>query len=198
MTTQPNEHEPVTESVSAPDRVRDAVIEAARRLFAERGIHAVSVREIAREVGVSHTLLHLYFGNKEEIVRQVLKRYDHNVAAEFLDAEKIDVAVGQIFREVVSDPALVKVLGAALVEGIVPDRIAAPGVTQKALIEQLDGKMSDGVDPRIVSVLLSSMAIGWAISSDWLLDEVGIPPEDRELAVEKAASMLQKMVRECL
>lgn len=199
MTTQQGQAQEVTtEEMSAPDRVRDAVVEAACRLFAERGIHAVSVREIAREVGVSHTLLHLYFGNKEEIVRQVLKRYDGNVAAELLQTERLDIAVGQVFRDIINDRALVRVLGAALVEGIVPERIAAPGVAQQALIGRLNTHAEGDEDPRILAVLLSSMAIGWAISSDWLLEEAGIPASEHDKAVDQAASLLERMVRDCM
>lgn len=146
---------------------------------------------------MSHTLLHLYFGNKEEIVRQVLKTYDTSAAVELIQGENIDFAVGEAFRQVVADPTVVKVLGAALVEGIVPEHIEAENVAHKALIKRLEGTVEDGVDPRIVSVLVSSMAIGWAIGADWLLDEAGVPGDERDKAVEQAAGILERMIRDC-
>jgi AcrR family transcriptional regulator len=46
------------------DRSRRALIEAARALFGERGFDGVSVTDIGRRAGVSHTLINTYFGGK--------------------------------------------------------------------------------------------------------------------------------------
>ena len=44
--------------------VREALIDAARALFAARDYRAVSLREIAAEAGVSPAMVHYYFGDK--------------------------------------------------------------------------------------------------------------------------------------
>ncbi|MBW2374153.1 MAG: helix-turn-helix transcriptional regulator, partial [Deltaproteobacteria bacterium] len=44
--------------------VREALLEAARSLFAARDFRAVSLREIAAEAGVSPAMVHYYFGDK--------------------------------------------------------------------------------------------------------------------------------------
>ncbi|TDM06607.1 MAG: hypothetical protein C4K60_19060 [Ideonella sp. MAG2] len=47
----------------------------AQRLFAERGIDAVSLREIAREAGqLNNSALHYHFGSKDELIRAILVR----------------------------------------------------------------------------------------------------------------------------
>jgi AcrR family transcriptional regulator len=190
----------MTDAVAAtgPDRVREAVVAAACRLFAERGIHAVSVREIAREVGVSHTLLHLYFGSKEEIVRQVLDPYDGQFAVELAKAPRVDEAVGHVFRQLANDRDLTRVLAAALVEGIVPDRIDTEAATPVGLVERLQAQREsdDGVDPRVLSVVMSATAIGWAVAGDWLAETVGLEG-DREAVVDQVAAVLEKIVRDC-
>lgn len=198
VTTRTDPQAKQTETVgSAPERVREAVVEAARRLFSERGIHAVSVREIAREVGVSHTLLHLYFGNKDEIVRQVLGRFDSSIATALTEAEDLEATVGEVFVGMAKDPALTRVLSAALVEGIVPDRIEAQGHAQEALLSRLQADGPCEIDPRVLTAMLSAAAIGWAVASDWLLDEVGIADAEREHAVEQGAELLRQLVRTC-
>jgi AcrR family transcriptional regulator len=50
-----------SEDLTARARIRDAAI----RLFADKGIDAASIREIAQEAGVSSGLLRHHFGSKE-------------------------------------------------------------------------------------------------------------------------------------
>jgi TetR/AcrR family transcriptional regulator, repressor for neighboring sulfatase len=54
------------------EEVYAATIQAATWLFAERGIAAVSVREVATRAGVNPALVHRYIGGKKVLVRAVL------------------------------------------------------------------------------------------------------------------------------
>lgn len=58
------------EDLTARARIRDAAV----RLFADRGIDATTVRDIAREAGVSAGLLRHHFGSKEDL-RDACDRY---------------------------------------------------------------------------------------------------------------------------
>jgi len=51
---------------------RQAVLDAARQLFAERGYDGASVRDIAGAAGVDPALVHHYFGSKQELFLTVL------------------------------------------------------------------------------------------------------------------------------
>ncbi|GAP51376.1 TetR/AcrR family transcriptional regulator [Streptomyces azureus] len=66
------------------------VLEAAARLFYERGIHAVGVDLIAAEAGVTKKTLYDRFGSKEQIVVEYLADRDERWRA-FL-AERLDAA----------------------------------------------------------------------------------------------------------
>jgi AcrR family transcriptional regulator len=46
---------------------RQAILEAARALFAERGYHSATIRGIAAVAGVDPALVHHYFGTKEAL-----------------------------------------------------------------------------------------------------------------------------------
>lgn len=54
---------PASEDLTARARIRDAAL----RLFADRGIDGVTVRDIARAVGVSSGLIRHHFGSKEAL-----------------------------------------------------------------------------------------------------------------------------------
>ncbi len=61
---------------SAGLRTREAILEAALRLFLRQGYHATGVREIAREAGVSLGAAYNHFASKEQILEELLKQYN--------------------------------------------------------------------------------------------------------------------------
>ncbi len=50
-----------------PSQTREAVLGAARRLFAERGYEKTTIRAIGREADVDAALVHHFFGTKEQV-----------------------------------------------------------------------------------------------------------------------------------
>jgi AcrR family transcriptional regulator len=57
---------------------KEAIINAARKLFTERGITDVSVNEIATKAGVSQVSIYNYFGDKNTLAKEVLISYVEN------------------------------------------------------------------------------------------------------------------------
>lgn len=52
---------------------RNNLISTATRLFAERGLHGVSIRELSKAAGVSISMISYYFGGKEGLYASVLQ-----------------------------------------------------------------------------------------------------------------------------
>jgi AcrR family transcriptional regulator len=52
--------------------VREHMLDAATRLFAERGIAATTVAQIAADVGVTSAMVHYYFTNREQLLDAVV------------------------------------------------------------------------------------------------------------------------------
>lgn len=65
-----------------PEDTRSRILEAAERLFAERGIDAVSVRAVLKEAGVNVALANYHFGSREGLVSELLKSRLGPLAAE--------------------------------------------------------------------------------------------------------------------
>lgn len=62
---------------AAPPRTRrraSEIIDAAARVFAERGYHGASTQDIADVLGIRQASLYYYFGSKEEALEQVCMR----------------------------------------------------------------------------------------------------------------------------
>ena len=58
----------------ARPEARDKLLDAASRLFAERGAGEVSLRTVAAEAGVTPAMVHYYFGGKEGLYDAMLER----------------------------------------------------------------------------------------------------------------------------
>lgn len=56
-----------------PTETREAILAAARSLFAEKGYDGASLRAIARAAGVDPALVHHFFGNKEGVFVEAMR-----------------------------------------------------------------------------------------------------------------------------
>ncbi|MBS4196244.1 TetR/AcrR family transcriptional regulator [Lederbergia citri] len=53
------------------EETKELILNAAGKLFAKKGFDSVSIREIAKEAGCSHTTIYLYFKDKEALLHQL-------------------------------------------------------------------------------------------------------------------------------
>lgn len=62
------------------DLLRKQIIAAAEELFLSEGLKNVSMRSIAQKIGYSATTIYIYFKNKEELIKELIKsNYDEFV-----------------------------------------------------------------------------------------------------------------------
>jgi AcrR family transcriptional regulator len=62
---------PKNKSPEDREKLRTRILDAARTLFVERGIEAVSMREIAKQINYSATTLYHHFADKEALLQAV-------------------------------------------------------------------------------------------------------------------------------
>lgn len=75
----------------------DAIIEAARRIFAQRGFAKTTMAEIARHAGVADGTLYLYFKNKEDLARAVVSDfYKRLTASAQIGVDGLDTTAEQL------------------------------------------------------------------------------------------------------
>jgi AcrR family transcriptional regulator len=67
------------------ESTRDALIEAARALFAARGYAAVGTEEIVRSAGVTRGALYHHFGGKRDLFEAVYERIEAELAQRIAD-----------------------------------------------------------------------------------------------------------------
>lgn len=80
-------------SYSVGIATREAILKSATELIAEVGYHGISLRDLARRVGISHPAVVYHFPNKESLIRAVIVRWEDAYGA--IDVE-IDSETGEL------------------------------------------------------------------------------------------------------
>ena len=67
---------PVRRSRKAEQRAEtmEQIFDAAEELFSKHGLHGVTLKDVAKQVGVHHTLLNYYFADKKALFDAVFAR----------------------------------------------------------------------------------------------------------------------------
>src|ERR1700751_3018680 len=77
---------------------REAIVEAADRLFLDRGFGAVTMDELAEAAGVARRTLYNQFSSKEEIFREMLLRLSGQLEIEFPSGVETEGDVEDVLR----------------------------------------------------------------------------------------------------
>jgi TetR/AcrR family transcriptional regulator len=65
---------------------RDQILDAAERLFAGQGFARATIKQIGRAAGVNSALLYYYFADKDQLYREVLRRFVSRLVARTMSA----------------------------------------------------------------------------------------------------------------
>ncbi len=175
-TSAPRKRAPGRPAADAPDQ-RASVLDAALACFVRQGIGATSLRDIAREAGVTPALLHYYFGDKPQLQAAVVEERLMPVMAmlrEPLQQAGDDVAaliagfVGGVGKMAIAHPWLpplwvreVLCEGGALrdvmfqrVGPVIPNMMAA-----RFAAAQARGEIQPDLDPRLLMVSLVGLTL---------------------------------------
>ena len=164
------------------------IVEAMRASVAIRGAGGSTFDHVAREAGVSRGLLHYYFGTKERLLVEVVRR-DCDIRMAALDEalsdartpdDFIDVLVRSLEDAVEHDPAFFALIFEIFTVARRNEEIAAEMAelmrrTREQLAELLAAKQRDGIldladEPDAVAAVLFALGDGLAL---WALSEPG-------------------------
>lgn len=180
------------------DQVREAVLQAAERLFGERGVTDVSMREVAREAGVNHGLLHRHFGNKDDLLAALFERSSHVGAGRLLALGTVEDGLRNLMSTT-GRSSYVRVLAAALDAGADPASLASNGEATDALAELLAAEQShdgdDATDARLVAAATFAFVLGWRHFGGFLVATTGLDDRSPRELDEELTALLVKMVR---
>ena len=170
-----------TQATAAGAEKRRVILDAAVRVFAEKGYHTCRVGDIAEEAGIAHGLLYHYFASKDEVLRtifvenwgELIARFRAVEAADEPAAAKLEGIAKILLRTWRNDPALVTVMvrevaRSQLLQEQVEDVREAFTILQRVIEEgQSTGAFRRDLDARLASWVvyggLEEVLTGWVL-----------------------------------
>jgi len=97
---------------AAPLELREACVIAAQEVIAEKGVENLSLRDVARKLGVSHQAPYKHYPSRDHLLAEVMRRCFHGFAAHldkrghFDDPKEDLAALGRHYLSYARDHAL--------------------------------------------------------------------------------------------
>lgn len=183
----------------------EAMLAAAEKLFAAGGFTAVSVRDIAREAGVSHALVHRYLGTKDEIYRAVLRRNEERILAAAPDDPDLLDSAGRMFREgFVHHREYLRILAYSALQGMsFEDTMGRFAATERLVQIALEasagagerGETKAAPDPRLVVAAVVALFLGWIAAGEWLVAAAGLRDIEDDALVDQLEEIILGVLR---
>jgi AcrR family transcriptional regulator len=191
--------------VARADRQADRrrqILEAAVKVFAEKGFHASRVGDIAEEAGIAYGLVYHYFESKEDLLETIFRTTWIEMLARIGEVEEAQVPASEAVRQVSAlilrtwrrDPDLVRVLVREVtrnqhvqeeVEEITAAMQALERIVRKG---QETGEFRSELDPRLAAVVFYGALE--EVLSGWVLGQLPDRDEDIARAEKNVVSVL--------
>ncbi len=191
-------------------RTREEILQAALEAFAETGYDAMSVRELTRQLGVSHNLVHHYFGSKIALWRAAV---DHGLGRTARELTTLlDEAIGvpdpvatvrfggeRVMMLLAHNPAVARILLDESARGgerldYIYDRFLKPGIdVLKRFLASGRGRGLRDIDPRVLLLFCLNVTATFFTQSA-LARKLGIPPPDSARTLDQHARALVELM----
>lgn len=183
-------------------RTREAILDAAERLFAERGFEATSLSDVGAMAGVSRGTPGYFFGSKEELYRAVIQRCFQEVR-EAVQAGRVRAlasqepaevvlagAVGEYFDFLQARPQFIRLLEWEALTGgqLLQDLPLLSGALQDALaaiMAELGLPADESAEAR--HLLVSIIALCWfpVVHGSTVLPALGVDARDAAFVAQR-------------
>lgn len=185
---------------------REAILDAAQKLFAEKGLQGAPIEAIAAESGVSKVTVYAHFGDKtamlEAIVAREADRLSHELTAETGGEGRLEdrlVRFGQTLVRILGEPCHQALDRALSLEAHRNSDVArrffeaGPGRVRRLLASVLAEAMAKGEisasDPMQAAEDLMSLWLGFSMMQRRFVECSTANAEDDEVAARRAVQL---------
>jgi len=176
-----------------PEATRQALLEAAEDVFLEKGFGQAALSEIARHAGMTKSLIHHYFGSKENLWREVKQRrfeaYDRQQMDILRNAEPTsDLLLNSVklyFRFLKNNPEMIRILAWMFLERDMEDCLKKDQELIEAGLDQIRAGQEANflrrdVDARFILFVFLLLSQSWFQNKEHFIHDFGTDglPED--------------------
>lgn len=166
------------------------IIDTTVRLVSEKGVDAVSIAAVARELGINRTTVYYHFDSREALIEAVKTWSSEQIATAFSTAAPQQQRIDFIFRFVLENPEIIKLwIDDFLAPGDIRDRYPHWDQLVEGMRTLLAGH--EDADAEVYSViLLTSAFIGPRVFKNSVA-----PNADIETIVERFRKEQQRLLK---
>jgi AcrR family transcriptional regulator len=191
------------------EEVRQALLDAAQRLIAERGPGSVSLREIADAAGVNFGLVYQYLGTREDLLREVYQSVARRSAERMAPIGDLTDAISDMMSNPRTSTA--RIMAWAVLDGGYPADVLGPSPAVDHIARIIAGHATGGppADPtvlpdpkvlpdpteedRLLAAFLIVTAMGWRLFSSIGLTSAGLDPAPDPARDEQVTRWMQEL-----
>jgi TetR/AcrR family transcriptional regulator, fatty acid metabolism regulator protein len=160
---------------------RRQILEAAVKVFAQKGFHSSRVGDIAEEAGIAYGLVYHYFESKEDLLETIFRTTWTEMLARVHEVEEAKIPASEAVRQVTAlilrtwrrDPDLVRVLVREVtrnqhVQQEIEEITSAMEALERIIRDgQESGEFRTDLDPRLAAAIfygaLEEVLSGWVL-----------------------------------
>jgi AcrR family transcriptional regulator len=161
----------------------NALLDAATELFAERGLTAVSLRDVAREANVNLGLIHRYIGGKQDLLALVLERRPGMPALPPVPPRSTEEVVELLLDLIATDAEYTRIVLRATLDGFeVPPAQQVFPLIERALTSARTTLPAPDAEVRVA--MAAAAVLGWQALGAFLLEVLGQTHLDPRVVAE--------------
>jgi TetR/AcrR family fatty acid metabolism transcriptional regulator len=165
------------------------ILEAATRVFAREGFHNAKIEDVAKEAGVAHGTVYLYFGGKDDLLisifqenlEELVEYVGSEVEKEANAEDKLRRMISLQIELIETNSELAELMlvefpqtGKFLSNSVIHDLAAYIDMIANILKEGVaEGAFDDSIDVNVVATVIYSGIQG--IATRWILEEMKYP-----------------------
>jgi len=178
-----------------PEATREAILDAAEEAFLSKGFAETSTASIARQAGVTKSLIHHHFGSKEALWDEVKVRRFSIYSKQQMEllrqqepsAELLRESMKMYFRFLREHPEMVRLMAWMFLEQSDDeecadlDRELTLAGIEKIKQSQERGDLRDDLNPGFILFTFIGIAQHWYQDKRWMLDKIGLSADSEAI-----------------
>lgn len=169
-----------------PEATRKALLDAAEAVFLEKGFGNSALSEIARRAGMTKSLIHHYFGSKENLWQEVKqRRFDHYAHLQLDMLKEAQPTAGLLrnsvelyFRFLKENPEIVRILAWMFLERDQEECLNKDQELIEAGLAQIragqkEGHLRADIDARFILFVFLGLAQHWIQDKEHFIHDFG-------------------------